>query len=619
MILDGAVTESKIADNAITTNKIIDNSVTTNKIADDSVTADKLSADAIPTMSASVKGIAKVGAGLSMNGDALELDGSGDIATAVTSYLNAHPETTTTVQDGSITTDKLADGAATDSKLAQTGGVLEDVAHLTDGLTELSGYVVGTLNNSGILGWGPYAISTADDVTLDRPVVLHIASGYQYLLLVKYNGSDTYSSFGYIDFNAPLPANTPFKVTVRKTGDTTTPADIPVMSRKLLVLTSAASEAKRALAQSEKLIDGQELVPAYFQNGSLSATSGNFSAYAKYRIATPFITYAGRTLNFHIADGFKMAVFKFTSDETVVSDSGWQTGSYTVESEYGFKVQIARVTEDTSEFADYDTFYGAISVDTAFKDYVDSITENVFTEPYMQASKPLLVAHMGYHASYPENTIPSFKAAGELGMWGIETDLQQTADGKFVCIHDFTLDRTTNGTGNVADKTLAEIRALHIKDHPELQVPTLEEYLGVCKAYGCVPVPEIKQVRITPDGIAPIIQAIKDAGLYNKCILIGSQWTAASVRDADKHIPYIGVFQHGAYSDYEPGITFMKQFDRCGVALEKSGTITSDMIKECHAANMPVIVFVVDDKDQAFDWFALGADMVTTNLVTSLI
>ena len=233
---------------------------------------------------------------------------------AVDDWLTDHPEATTTVQDGSITDVKIADDTIPDSKLAQTGGVLEDVSHLTDGLMALSGYVVGTLNGSGGIAWGPYAISTADDIILDRQVMLYIASGYQYRVLAKYNGSDTYNDFGYMDYNVSLPANTPFKVTVRKAGDTTTPADIPVMSRKLLVLTSAASEARRAFAQSEKLIDGQELAPAYFRNGSLSGISGEFTSYAKYRIATPFITYAGRTLNFHIADGFKMGILKFASD-----------------------------------------------------------------------------------------------------------------------------------------------------------------------------------------------------------------------------------------------------------------------------------------------------------------
>lgn len=104
---DGAVTTPKIADNAVRTPKITDGAVTTQKIANGAVTSAKLDSNAIPTMSASTKGIAKVGAGLAMNNGALELDGNGDIATAVTAWLDAHPEATTTVQDGSIILSKL--------------------------------------------------------------------------------------------------------------------------------------------------------------------------------------------------------------------------------------------------------------------------------------------------------------------------------------------------------------------------------------------------------------------------------------------------------------------------------------------------------------------------------
>ena len=92
----------------------------------------------LPTMSATTKGGAKLGAGLAIVNGALELDGSGDIATAVDAWLDAHPEATTTVQDGAVTTVKLADGAVTDAKLAQTGGVLSDVSDLKNNLSEVA-------------------------------------------------------------------------------------------------------------------------------------------------------------------------------------------------------------------------------------------------------------------------------------------------------------------------------------------------------------------------------------------------------------------------------------------------------------------------------------------------
>ena len=125
------VTETYVP--AVTSNMLASGAVTTPKIADGAVTADKLADGAVmasvPIMSTSVAGIAKVGAGLAMNGQALELDGSGDIATAVGAWLDAHPEATTTVQDGAITTAKLANGAVTDAKL-DPDGIAADVATL---------------------------------------------------------------------------------------------------------------------------------------------------------------------------------------------------------------------------------------------------------------------------------------------------------------------------------------------------------------------------------------------------------------------------------------------------------------------------------------------------------
>src|SRR6266566_7688803 len=68
--------------------------------------------------------------------------------------------------------------------------------------------------------------------------------------------------------------------------------------------------------------------------------------------------------------------------------------------------------------------------------------------------------HRGDPASAPENTFASFEAAAAAGVDFIETDIQRTADGALVLFHDDTLDRTTNGSGRVADVTAAELFAL---------------------------------------------------------------------------------------------------------------------------------------------------------------
>ena len=155
---DGSVNSRVIENESITTDDIADLAVTTPKIADNAVTAAKIASaavDGLRTMSTTQPGVAKVGAGLAMNDGAIELDGSGDIATAVTSWLNAHPEATTTVQDGSITSKKLRTGAVNGATVAndiseyllQTGNLF-DYRSITPGLVLDNGSISTSSSNS---------------------------------------------------------------------------------------------------------------------------------------------------------------------------------------------------------------------------------------------------------------------------------------------------------------------------------------------------------------------------------------------------------------------------------------------------------------------------------------
>ncbi|MGE3269224.1 MAG: glycerophosphodiester phosphodiesterase [Chloroflexota bacterium] len=72
----------------------------------------------------------------------------------------------------------------------------------------------------------------------------------------------------------------------------------------------------------------------------------------------------------------------------------------------------------------------------------------------------LIFAHRGASGYAPENTMPAFELAREMGAGGIETDIQVSKDGVLVLVHDTKVDRTSNGTGNVADFTWQELSAL---------------------------------------------------------------------------------------------------------------------------------------------------------------
>jgi glycerophosphoryl diester phosphodiesterase len=101
-------------------------------------------------------------------------------------------------------------------------------------------------------------------------------------------------------------------------------------------------------------------------------------------------------------------------------------------------------------------------------------------------SKPYLMAHRGNSACCPENTLAAFRQAVQDGADILETDLHLSADGEFVCIHDATLDRTTDGCGAVASLSLEQIqqfRANYGKPGFETErVPALRELLAILPA-----------------------------------------------------------------------------------------------------------------------------------------
>ena len=96
-----------------------------------------------------------------------------------------------------------------------------------------------------------------------------------------------------------------------------------------------------------------------------------------------------------------------------------------------------------------------------------------------------IFAHRGASGYAPENTLEAFRLAMEQGADGMELDVHLTKDGEVVVIHDETLDRTSNGHGNVRDYTLEELKKFSFHNHMEkyqgVQIPTLKEVLNLVK------------------------------------------------------------------------------------------------------------------------------------------
>jgi len=121
---------------------------------------------------------------------------------------------------------------------------------------------------------------------------------------------------------------------------------------------------------------------------------------------------------------------------------------------------------------------GAASAQTTSTAYVPATALAAAPE------KIVVIAHRGEHLHHPENTMPAFQAAIDAGADYFELDVRTTSDGKFVIMHDGTLDRTTNGTGDVYKHTFDEVRALDAgakfsAAFAGTKVPTLDEALDL--------------------------------------------------------------------------------------------------------------------------------------------
>lgn len=102
------------------------------------------------------------------------------------------------------------------------------------------------------------------------------------------------------------------------------------------------------------------------------------------------------------------------------------------------------------------------------------------------------IAHRGYAVGdeIPENTASAFIEAYKRGFKYVECDVRVTSDGAYVLCHDETVDRVSNGTGNVSDMRLEEIKALTVGNNEKFL--TLVEFVALCKKYGLKPYIELK-------------------------------------------------------------------------------------------------------------------------------
>ncbi len=150
--------------------------------------------------------------------------------------------------------------------------------------------------------------------------------------------------------------------------------------------------------------------------------------------------------------------------------------------------------------------------------------------------KTLNIGHRGAKGHIAENTIASIKEALRLGADGIELDVHLCASGELVVFHDFTIDRLTNGSGEISKLSLSELKALKINGN--YQIPTLVEVLELLDKK-CFLNIELKGTDTAIETSKIINQYVKEKGWKSEDIIVSSfqQKLIKTVFEYNKKIP----------------------------------------------------------------------------------
>jgi glycerophosphoryl diester phosphodiesterase len=235
---------------------------------------------------------------------------------------------------------------------------------------------------------------------------------------------------------------------------------------------------------------------------------------------------------------------------------------------------------------------------------------------------PLLIAHRGGSGLAPENTLAAFRNGVET--WGadmVELDVHASRDGHCVVIHDPTVDRTTDGTGAVADMTLAELRALDAgyrftpdggSGHPfrgrGVTIPSIDEVL---EAF-----PHLRIIVEVKTGAAqaPLFAAIRRfaahdrviaAGMYERDRTMFGDYTGA-ISAASGELRRFYILHRLRLGRWWPPRAHVVQMPE---EWEGIRLLTPRLMRDLRASDIPVHIWTVDDAadmERLLDWGVEG-------------
>ena len=256
------------------------------------------------------------------------------------------------------------------------------------------------------------------------------------------------------------------------------------------------------------------------------------------------------------------------------------------------------------------------------------------------SNKPLfrggleMIAHRGsFFLGMPENSIPAFRTARELGYKYIECDVLPTSDGKYVIMHDASINRTCktsaygtiSGTVNVDSKTFDYLRSNYVlaSDNPKYRqpIPSLQEYLIACRGSDSIAMIELKSDSFTDSQLAEIYGiCINYLGKGKFCFNSSKYAKLDYMRALDADIELF--YETNAIINTTSTVDGSSRNNPHNVWYPPFsgtyGTITASLVKSYHDLGMRVFLWTVP-ADKVEDYINMGVDGIATNTVPSQV
>lgn len=222
------------------------------------------------------------------------------------------------------------------------------------------------------------------------------------------------------------------------------------------------------------------------------------------------------------------------------------------------------------------------------------------------------VAHRGFSPDAPENTLAAFRLAKSKNFKYVECDVSFTSDGYAVLLHDGTVDRTSNGTGNIADLTLEAVRALDFgswksEEYAGEKIPTFEEFIALCKHLGLHPYIELKAG--TEEQIKGLVEVVKRYGMKGNVTWISFNSACLGYVKAVDPKARLGFVVDSVNASTINTIQKTLHSGHNEVFVDCAyGNVTEDAVALCADADIPLEVWTVNSEGEilALDTYVSG-------------